>query len=50
MSKLRECDDDNPKTVQRELRFLRTTEIIQLCNSCKTDPVFSEFISEVPLK
>ena len=46
---LRQCNDDNPKTVQRELRFQNPTEIIQLCNNCKTDSFYSNFISEVSI-
>jgi len=47
---LRECDDCNPKIVQREIRFQKDfVDVVKLCNSCKNDSLYSEYLSEVVL-
>ena len=44
---IRECDDSNPKTVKRQIIFQKkVVDTVLLCESCKDDSLYSNFISE----
>ena len=47
----RGCDDDNPKTIEIPLQYRSGSKyILGLCDNCKTNSFYSEFIpKEVPL-
>ena len=48
---IRECNDPNPKTVKREIRFQKNViDTVLLCTLCKDDSLYSNFISEVSVK